>query len=278
MPQISVIIPCYNQEKYITEAIEAVLTQSFDDYEIIIVNDGSVDNSLKIIKEYASKYPNKIRYIDQKNQGVIASRNNAIAKAKGEYIFPLDGDDKIASNCLEKLHNAMINYKGDVIYCDVEYFGNKTGRMENLAPTKFNMCLCNRVCVSALYRKKDWQRYGGYDEIMKQGLEDWEFWLNFVEDNKSFYKVDEPLLFYRILDSSRNSSISKSLEKELYKKVRKKHKKLFFKFSYLLLFNKIIRFFYQRKITKSGKLCIKICKIPLPKKLIQLLSKEINHG
>ena len=86
MPQISVIIPCYNQEKYITEAIEAVLTQSFDDYEIIIVNDGSVDNSLKIIKEYASKYPNKIRYIDQKNQGVIDSRNNAMGCVAEEQI------------------------------------------------------------------------------------------------------------------------------------------------------------------------------------------------
>ena len=116
MPKISVIIPCYNQEKYIAEAIESVLAQTFESFEIIVVNDGSKDQSLEIIKSYTSKYPNKISCIDQENQGVIASRNNAITQAKGEYIFPLDGDDKIASDCLEKLYNAMINNKGDVIY------------------------------------------------------------------------------------------------------------------------------------------------------------------
>lgn len=279
MSKISVIIPCYNQEKYIAETIESVLAQTFDDFEVIVVNDGSKDQSLEIIRSYSSKYPNKISYINQKNKGVIFSRNNAITQAKGEYIFPLDGDDKIASDCLEKLYNAMINNKGDVIYCDVEYFGNKTGIMENFAPTKFNMCLCNRVCVSALYRKKDWKQYGGYDQIMKKGLEDWEFWLNFVEDNKRFYKVNEVLFFYRISDESRNSSISKSLGKELVKIIRQKHKKLFgWKFKLRFLLTKIIRFFYQRKIIKSGKLCIKICKIPLPQRLVQLLSKEINNG
>ncbi len=276
MPKISVIIPCYNQEKYIAEAIESVLAQTFESFEIIVVNDGSKDQSLEIIKSYTSKYPNKISYIDQKNQGVIASRNNAITQAKGEYIFPLDGDDKIASDCLEKLYNAMMNNKGDVIYCDVEYFGNKTGRMENIAPTKFNMCLCNRVCVSALYRKKDWKKYGGYDQIMKRGLEDWEFWLNFVEDNKRFYKVNEALFFYRIIDKSRNNSISKSIGKELVKIIRQKHKKLFgWKFRLKLVLSKIVRFFYQQKITKSGKLCIKICRIPL---IIKSLNKEGNYA
>ncbi len=279
MPKISVIIPCYNQEKYISEAISSVLAQTFDDIEIIIINDGSSDSSLNIIKDYTSKYPDKIRYIDQKNQGVISARNNAITQAKGEYIFPLDGDDKIAPDCLEKLHNAMINNKGDVIYCGGEYFDNKTGRLDDIAATKFNMCLSNRVCVSALYRKKDWEQYGGYDEIMKNGLEDWEFWLNFIEDNKHFYKVNEPLFFYRILTSSRNQSISKSGGKKLIKIMRNKHKKLFdWKFKIKLAFIKLCRFFYQKKITKSDKLCIKICKIPLPVNFIQSLNRGKNNA
>ena len=272
MAKISVIIPCYNQEKYITETLESVLAQTIDDFEVIIVNDGSKDHSLEIIRSYSSKYPNKISYINQKNKGVIFSRNNAITQATGEYIFPLDGDDKIAADCLEKLYNAMINNKGDVIYCDVEYFGNKTGMMENSAPTKFNMCLCNRVCVSALYRKSDWEKYGGYDEIMNKGLEDWEFWLNFVEENKSFYKVNEPLFFYRISDKSRNCLISKSIGKELVKIIRQKHKKLFgWKFRLKLILSKVVSFFYQKKITKSGKLCIKICRIPV---LIKFFKEE----
>lgn len=279
MTKISVIIPCYNQEKYIAETIESVLAQTFDDFEAIVINDGSKDKSLDIIKEYSLKYPNKIRYIDQQNQGVIAARNNAIGQAKGEYIFPLDGDDKIAPSCLEKLYNAMINNKGDVIYCDVELFGSDSGVM-NLSPvSKFKMCIENCVCASALYKKEDWKKYGGYDQIMKKGLEDWEFWLNFIEDNKSFYKIKETLFFYRILNNSRNHSISKSEAKNLVKTIRKKHKKLYgWKFKMEFISSKILRFFYKRKITKNGKLIIKICKIPLPQKLIKLLDKDVYNG
>ena len=264
MAQISVIIPCYNQEKYIGEAIASVLSQTFQDIGIIVIDDGSSDASEEIIKDYASRYPNQIKYIHQQNQGVIVARNTAIAQARGAYIFPLEGDDKIAPDCLEKLYQAMINNKGDVIYCNSEYFGNKTEQLDSLPATKFNMCMENRVCVSALYRKEDWMRYSGYDKIMNKGLEDWEFWLNFVEDNKRFYKVDETLFFYRILDVSRNNSISSSLKKELIKIIRKKHKKLFnwrFKLRFFLL--KLFRFIYQNKITKSGKSLIKICKIPV---------------
>ena len=114
---------------------------------------------------------------------------------------------------------------------------------------------------------------------MKQGLEDWEFWLNFIEDNKSFYKIDEALFFYRIVNASRNQSVSKSKGKELVKIIRKKHKKLFgWKFKIKLLFFKLMRFFYRKKVTKSGQVCIKICAIPLSVKFLQLLNGEKNNG
>ena len=278
MPEISIIVPCYNQEKYIEECFASILSQTFQDYEVIVVNDGSTDNSLNVINKYIEKYDN-FKLLNQANKGVVAARNNAIAQAIGKYIFPLDGDDKIAPDCLRKLHDAILNSKGDVIYCGGEYFGNREGRLDDIAATKFNMCLCNRVCVSALYHKDDWVRYGGYDEIMKQGLEDWEFWLNFIEDNKSFYKIDEALFFYRIVNASRNQSVSKSKGKELVKIIRKKHKKLFgWKFKIKLLFFKLMRFFYRKKVTKSGQVCIKICAIPLSVKFLQLLNGEKNNG
>ena len=94
MPEISVIIPCFNQEKYIAECLDSVWAQTFTNYEVIIVNDGSTDDSLKIIKQYTNKYKN-FRLLDQSNQGVVFARNNAISKAKGKYIYPLDADDKI---------------------------------------------------------------------------------------------------------------------------------------------------------------------------------------
>ena len=206
-----------------------------------------------------------IKVINQKNQGVVSSRNNAIRMAKGTYIFPLDGDDKIAPTCLSQLYEAIINNRGDVIYSGGMYFGNVSGPLELMKPTKLNMCIGNRVCVSALYRKEDWVKYGGYDEIMNEGLEDWEFWLNFVKENKTFYKVEEPLFFYRKLAISRNSIINEQEYKKLIKIIREKHKKLYdWRFKISVLFSKIGNFLYRKKINKSGKVIVKICKIPMP--------------
>ena len=268
MVKISVIIPCYNQKDYIAECLESVLNQTYTDYEIIVINDGSKDKSLSVIEQYAQKYPNKISVIDQENQGVIVARNNGIKQSKGIYIYPLDGDDKIAPTCLEKLCQSMDKNKGDIIYSKVHYFGNKTGEFKTLPATCFNMSLSNQVVVSALFRKCDWEKYGGYDECMKNGLEDWEFWLNFCEDNKKFYKVDEILFFYRITENSRNA-IPKHIQKELYNYIRKKHHQFYKKMRIPIILYKIFRFFYQKKITKSGVLSIKICKIPVFRRRIK---------
>lgn len=122
MPKVSVIVPCYNQSKYITECLDSVLAQTFTDYEVIVVNDGSTDNSSQIIRQYIQKYEN-FKLIEQPNHGVVIARNNAIIQAAGEYIYPLDADDKIAPECLEKLYNAMISGKGDIILhelCNLE--------------------------------------------------------------------------------------------------------------------------------------------------------------
>ena len=265
MVKVSVIIPCYNQEKYIAECLDSVISQNNADYEIIVVNDGSTDNSLDIINKYAENN-DKIIVINQKNHGVITARNNAIKIAHGEYIYPLDGDDVIAPNCLKTLCDAMDNNLGDVIYSEYEYFGGKCGKSLHKKATKFYMTIGNQVCTSALYRKKDWEKYGGYDEIMLEGLEDWEFWLNFIEDEKFFYKVNQTLFFYRIVSGSRNISISDNTK--LKKIIMKKHYKLYtykfwIKFCIYTVLKKLLRFFYQHKITKSGKNVIKICKVPI---------------
>lgn len=263
MAKISVIIPCYNQEKYIAECLDSVLAQTFNDYEAIVVNDGSTDSSLTIIQQYIDKYPH-FKLINQINQGVISAHNNAIKEAKGEYIFPLDVDDKIAPTCLEKMYQTLETSKGNVIYSESEFFGKCSGINHHLEATKINMALANRVVCSALYRKSDWEKYGGYDPMIRNRLEDWEFWLNFVEENKVFYKIKETLFFYRISEASRNQSISKTTQKAPKKLVRQKHSQLYglsFKKHFIILI--LLRFFYQKKITKSGKLFIKVYKIPV---------------
>lgn len=123
-PEISIIVPCYNQEKYISECLDSVLAQTFENWECIVINDGSTDNSLNIIKEYTKK-SDKIKLLNQKNSRLVTARNNGIKTSSGKYIYPLDGDDKIAPDCLAKLYEAMEQQKGDVIFSLVDFFGEK---------------------------------------------------------------------------------------------------------------------------------------------------------
>lgn len=263
--KISVIVPCYNQEKYIKECLDSLVSQTFKDYEVIVIDDGSTDDSAEIVNEYV-KHNKNIRLIRQANQGVVVARNNAIKQAQGTYIYPLDADDVISPFFLEKLYAAMEENKGDVIYSDVEYFGLKNGLFLKKEPNVWNMSVGNQIVVSALYRKSDWEKYGGYDENMKNGLEDWEFWLNFIEDKKFFYCICETLMSYRISSFSRSRQINKQQNKKLKRYVYKKHR---FLFPYVI-FNKICRFIFQKKLTKSGKLQLKFFKIPISIKLLSI--------
>ena len=124
-PRFSVIMCAYNLEKIVDTAIESVLTQNFENYELIIVNDGSTDNTIRTLKKFESKSNGKIRIIDnQKNVGLSASRNIAIAQAKGEYIIHLDGDDTLYDrNTLAKIDATIGNRKLDICYFGVQYVG-----------------------------------------------------------------------------------------------------------------------------------------------------------
>lgn len=263
MIKISVVITCYNKEKFIRETLDSVLAQTFSDYEIIIVNDGSTDNSFTVINEYQSKYPQKIKIVNQENRGAAAARNAGIQAAEGEYIFPLDSDDKISVDCLEALYEAGQAAKADVVFSKVAFFGAKTGNFLLKNPTKYNMVFENCVVCSALYKKEDWVRFGGYDENMLNGHEDWDFWLYFIEAGKKFYKVPKELFFYRIENNEVTGTAVKNYNENLeymfskhtaLKKYRERVKKFRWLYRNKLLANGVIRtkilifpVFYNRK-------------------------------
>ena len=122
MPTVSVIIPCYNQGQFLDEAVDSVLVQSFADFEIIIVNDGSTDDlTNRLLKTYAKE---KTRVIATANMGLAAARNNGIAVACGKYILPLDADDRIGTSYLEKAV-AILDADSEVgiVYSKARLFG-----------------------------------------------------------------------------------------------------------------------------------------------------------
>ena len=117
MPKISVIVPVYNVEKYLCECIDSILTQTFTDFELILVDDGSQDNSGKICDEYANK-DHRITVIHQENQGQASARNNALAIAKGEWVHFVDSDDLIHPQMLEILY-ATVDETTQISMCNL---------------------------------------------------------------------------------------------------------------------------------------------------------------
>ena len=125
-PKISVIIPAYNAEKYIAQTLDCVLRQTEKDFEVIIVNDGSTDDTQKIIDAYKDK-DTRIRAFSKENSGQSASRNAAMRFARGEYIAFVDADDWIAENYLEILYSAAKNANSDLVKCSMVDFDDVTG-------------------------------------------------------------------------------------------------------------------------------------------------------
>ena len=122
MPKVSVVIPCFNHGRYLEEAVSSVLEQTFGDYEIIVVNDGSTDPfTVDLLKNY---HPQKTRTLHTENQGLPTARNTGIAAATGDYILPLDADDKIGSEYLEQAVRVMDEQPNiGIVYCEAAYFG-----------------------------------------------------------------------------------------------------------------------------------------------------------
>lgn len=249
MSKISIIIPVYNTEKYIAETLDSVIKQTFTDWEAICIDDGSTDDSLNILKRYAKK-DDRIKIITQKNLGVVSARNNAIAQAKSEYIYPLDSDDIITTDCLEKLYNAMISGKGDIITNRVMYFGRETHEFELHNPTIYNMLHQNCLVNAALFRKSDFDLVGGYDTEFNIALEDYDFWLNMVINHKKkIYRVPEILFYYRLKDKKEARNFQHRSEHALLqKKLEKKYpviKRCFLIEKLLKPIRKIVRFFFR---------------------------------
>ena len=226
MPKVSIIIPCFNLGEYIYETIESVLSQTFQNFEIIIINDGSTDQETnRIIDELNNS---KFKIIKTSNQGPAKARNNGILQAQGDYILPLDADDLIAPAYLEKAVEILDgNENIGIVYCEAEFFGKVTGKWE-LPDYDFSKFLFDNVIFSsAFFRKSDWEQTQGYNSNMSLGWEDYDFWLSIIELKRDVYKIPETLFFYRKRHESRTISMTDEDIVESYVTIFKNHKKLY---------------------------------------------------
>lgn len=227
MPKVSVIITSYNKGEYLSEAIDSVLSQTFNNYELIIIDDGSSDNSREIIDSYHIKN-SQIKPIYQENIGVIKTRNKAINIATGEYIVQLDGDDKIHKDFLSwTVPELDQNPKTGIIFCQTEFFGKKSG-VWNLGEYNIQSQLTsNLIVISALFRKNDFDKTQGYSDQFNEGLEDWDFWLSLIETGVEVKEIKKVGFYYRIIDNSRNQGYSASTETKLKRLIYIRHSNLY---------------------------------------------------
>jgi glycosyltransferase involved in cell wall biosynthesis len=201
-PKISVVIPCYNHGMYLKDAIDSVEASSYKDYEIIIVNDGSTDAFT--IEKIDELFQRGYYVINQPNQGVSKARNNGISAASGQYIMPLDADNKIRSTYIEKAV-AILDRQPEigVVYTKAANFGEV--ELSNHIGNVFDsveLYLNNYIDNLSVFRKSAWKQVGGYDESMLTGLEDWDFWMTLHENGVGYHFIDEILFDYRVLPSS----------------------------------------------------------------------------
>ena len=201
MSKVSVVIPCFNQGAYLGEAIESVLAQTFQDFEILVVDDGSTDaKTVNILND--SAWP-KTRVIRSENQGLSAARNNGIREAKGAYILPLDADDKIGPGYLADAVRILDRHPDiGIVYCEVSHFGAKEGRWDLPEYSLDKILIHNLIFCAALYRKADWEAVGGYNVNMVYGLEDWDFWLSLVHIGRKVYRIPKIYFYYRLREGS----------------------------------------------------------------------------
>jgi len=219
MPKVSVIIPCYNHGQYVEEAIDSVLSQTFKDFEIIVVDDGSTDK-YTVTRLKALKKP-KTKVIHALHQGLAEARNIGIHNSSGIYILPLDADDKISS---EYLADAVEILDSDgsvkIVYCNAEWFGEKTGVFELPPFTVKTILERNIIVASAFFRRSDYDFTRGYNKNLRCVYEDWDFWLSLLETGGKVYKIPKVHFYYRFRDDSmRNSASPQALEyafKQIY--------------------------------------------------------------
>ena len=234
--KVSVIVPVYNVESYLDKCLTSLVKQTLQEIEIIIVNDGSKDNSEKIIEKYLKKYPEKIKYIKKANGGLSSARNEGLKYASGEYIGFVDSDDYVSLNTFNLMYKKAKEKNFDLVVCNLNYVYESKTKMvsagldkdlENEDEVKKNIVFLYPAVWNKLYKKEI------LDSLkFKEGIwyEDVEFNFRVYPRVKSIGYVDKPLIQY----VQRESSISKTIDKRL--------------FNYIDNFNGLIRYYQDNNL------------------------------
>lgn len=205
----SIVIPAYNAEKFIVSCLDSIKNQTYKNYEIIVVNDGSKDATVPVIKKYVEDNPKlNIHLIEQENGGAASARSRGIELSAMDYIAFLDADDVWYSEKLEKVNLALNNYNADVIYHDEYEIGLDGGKKRTynrqLSETPFDDLIINgnALSTSTVVVEKTLMLKSNTFKEGKRAGEDIECWIKLAENGATFYHINEPLGEYRRVATS----------------------------------------------------------------------------
>ena len=271
---ISIIIPCYNDAQYIEQSVLSALNQTYSNIEVIVVDDGSNEETKKVLK----KLENQItKLITQENQGQSKARNVGIEASKGDYILVLDSDDYFESTFCEKAILSLEDSTIKLVTSFAKRFNDvysydvypKGGGLRDFL-------IHNQATGSVMFRKKDYILAGGYDETMKSGFEDWEFYIRLLKDGGTAFVIPEFLFNYRAKENSTTTRANK-IKYKLQNFIYEKHQSL-----YILYFQDLVSHLLGRiereeleKIKNTQRLEFKIGKAILkPFRLVKTLMRK----
>lgn len=207
-PHVSILIPCYNVEKYLPHCLDSIVNQSYNNLQIVLINDGSKDNTWQIMQEYARK-DNRIEIYNQENQGVANTRNNLLDKVKGDYVLFIDSDDWCELDMVDFLVNKALTKQSDIVTCSMvkndetvnkneyneEIWEQPKAILEFLRHFQFNGSLWNKLVKTSILHNSSFRKDIGYGE---DALFCWEF----LQSAKSIVMTNRQLYHYRMNNAS----------------------------------------------------------------------------
>lgn len=227
-PKVSIVVPCFKQAEYLPHTLDSVLAQTYGNWECVVVDDGSPDDTRQVVEKY-SLNDSRISCISQSNKGLSAARNIGIANTSGKYILPLDADDLIEPEYIELAVQYLENHNDvKVVYCRAAKFGAINCEWDLPEYSYDKLLFENQFFCSSMFKRADFEKTHGYDESMRSGLEDWDFWLSLLGPDDKVHRIDEILFRYRI---KRVSMLTEATREEqliiLRRKVFDNHRELY---------------------------------------------------
>lgn len=217
MLRASIIIPLYNQAEFVGQCIESALAQTYKNVEVVVVNDGSTDNSLEVAKRYP------VMIVNQVNKGLAGARNAGVMNSTGQFLLPLDADDWIDPTYLEKTVPLMRGFVG-IVSTNMQRFGVHDQLLVAEIRTVDQELKSNFIPVCSLIDRNAFLDTGGYNDAAP-GYEDWNLWIDILKRGWKMAVKSEPLFHYRCREHTMTHEAGARHE-ELHKIILKCHKEL----------------------------------------------------